>query len=189
MSMILGIAGEYCAGKSTVCGILAEKGFLEIDVDSLGHKARDAMSEKVMQSFGTLDRKEIGEIVFSSAEQLKKLESIVHPWMIAEVERQVNDIRTGGRNGVVNAALLYPMGLHRFCDTVIWVKAPVLIRFLRANRRDSAGLVPFIRRIRSQKKLYPQKDQKVVDIVNIVNAGNRARLERRVSEVLNNLQR
>ncbi len=187
MSIIIGVAGEYCAGKSTVGQILIEKGFEEIDVDSLGHAAREAMSETVLNTFGTLDRRELGRIVFSHPEELKKLESILHPWMIRETEKQVEKIRAGNGNGVVNAALLYPMGLFRLCDTVFWVKAPVWKRFFRARQRDGLDLPGFIRRIRSQKKVYPQKDQEVVDIIDIVNAGNRKRLERRVSEELNSL--
>ena len=184
MSRIVGIAGLYCAGKSLAARILREKGYEEIDVDALGHLAREHKAGEIMEQFGTTDRMELGRLVFADPEKLKCLEDIVHPWMIDEVSRRVESIRREGRNGVVNAALLFPMGLHRFCDKVLWITAALPLRLLRARQRDSMSLTGFFRRVRSQNKLYPQKVAENVDISRVANNGNRRRFERRILDQL-----
>lgn len=184
MSRIVGVAGFYCAGKSLAAAILRDKGYEEIDVDNLGHTAREIKAREVFAAFGTTDRKKLAEIVFADAERLKYLEAIVHPWMIDEVRRRVETLRKEGKNGVVNAALLYPLGLHNLCDKVLWVTAYLPVRFLRARRRDSVSLWEFFQRVCSQQKLYPQKNGKNVDICNVANNGKRRGFERRILELL-----
>ncbi|WP_319415088.1 dephospho-CoA kinase [Marispirochaeta aestuarii] len=184
MSRIVGVAGLYCAGKSLAAEILRSRGYEEIDVDSLGHYARERMAREVEEAFGTTDRRELGRIVFSDAEQLRRLEAIVHPWMKDEVGRRVDSLRREGKDGVINAALLFPMGLHSFCDKVLWITASLPVRFLRARRRDSLTPCGFVRRLRSQRKLYPQKVGENVDISRVANNGNRRRFERRILDLL-----
>ncbi|WP_319562443.1 dephospho-CoA kinase [Marispirochaeta sp.] len=184
MSRIVGVAGLYCAGKSLAAEILRERGYEEIDVDVLGHAAREVKALEVLAAFGTTDRKELAEIVFADPEKRESLEAIVHPWMIDEVRRRVESLKQEGKNGVVNAALLFPMGLHTLCDKVLWVTAFLPLRFVRARRRDSVSLWGFFRRVCSQRKLYPQNFDGNVDICSVANNGKRRRFERRILELL-----
>ena len=186
MSRVIGIAGTYCSGKSTASGILRDNGFIEIDVDGLGHAARDAMSGQIQQAFGTVDRGELAKIVFGNPGELARLEAMVHPWMVGEVKKRISDARLKDLDCVINAALLFPMGLSGLCDRVFWITAPFLRRYLRARKRDKAGIIHFLKRVAAQKKLYPQQDQEDVDIITIVNTGNRKRLASRLSECLRN---
>lgn len=178
MSLILGLAGPYCAGKSSAAEILTTWGYEEIDVDALGHSAREVRRAEVLRRFGTVDRRELGSIVFSDPRALQDLEEILHPWMRSEAERRVKAVVERNGLGLVNAALLFPMGLQAVCDAVLWIDAPPLLRFFRARKRDGTGIKQFIERMHAQRKLYPQKDREDVDIITIVNLGSRRRLEK-----------
>ena len=67
--IIVGVAGGYCAGKNVIVGILKERGYLEIDVDKLGHEELEKSKEKIIATFSTvildknglIDRKKLGK--------------------------------------------------------------------------------------------------------------------------------
>lgn len=61
------------------------------------------------------------------------------------------------RGLVINAALLYKTpSLLRQCQKIIYVDAPLLVRFWRIRRRDRLPLLQIIRRIKSQKGLFKE---------------------------------
>ncbi len=144
---VVGLAGKYCAGKNRICAIFEEAGFRPIDVDRLGHEAlevpdvrariADAFGSAVFLPDGKVDRKALGALVFSDPAKLSALESIVHPWM---TERTRELIGRYGDKVIVNAAILHRMGLHAYCDAVVWVEA----RSARGSGAACAGTVfPF----------------------------------------------
>jgi dephospho-CoA kinase len=85
----LGLTGGIGAGKSTVARILAEEGCLVCDSDALAREALNHPSiraeilswwgDRVRAPDGAIDRAKLGEVVFSSLGDRKRLESLVHP--------------------------------------------------------------------------------------------------------------
>jgi dephospho-CoA kinase len=130
----------------------------------------------VLARFGTVDRKELGRVVFSDPAALGALEAITHPWLAAEIRSQV--ARAPG-DVVINAALLHKQGLFRLCQVVVWVQAPLVTRILRARTRDGWTWSRILRRIWAQRKLGPQVFPRDVDILRVDNAGSleRARMK------------
>jgi len=51
-SVVLGVAGGYCAGKDTVVRILEEAGYPSIDVDAVGHRVLRERGDAVAEAFG-----------------------------------------------------------------------------------------------------------------------------------------
>lgn len=196
--MVAGVTGKYCSGKSTLSAILTDEyEFLEIDVDKLGHRALEAKSDEITAAFGTdvaagpgvsasqsgrIDRRKLGDIVFSDPHALKRLESIVHPVMRAEVVRFLDSHQ--GKDIVINAAVLFTMRLEELCDLVIVVDAPLIARVRRARRRDSLSIGQVFRRFAGQRKMRLQSAADGVDIYTVYNDGDRAALVRRVSVIL-----
>jgi dephospho-CoA kinase len=186
---ILGIAGRYCAGKDAVVRILAGRGFRTIDVDAVGHevlqeqrdKVREAFGDGVMASDGSVDRRALGARVFRDPTDLSRLESIVHPPMVEKVRALIS--RTGG-NLLINAAVLHRMGLHALCDAVLWVMAPLPIRFFRAMKRDRLTPRRAWERIAAQCGLRPQCNGPQVDTYIVNNRGSMRMLERAVERIL-----
>ena len=116
---VLGITGGVGSGKSEVLNYLREAyGAVVCQMDETAkrlqekgtgcfRKIAEAFGPEIIGADGELDRKKLGARVFSDPEQLRLLNSIVHP----EVLRSVSaDIRKHTEEGtplyVVEAALL-----------------------------------------------------------------------------------
>lgn len=188
--MILGVSGRYCAGKNQVVRLLTDRGYREIDVDAVGHEVLDdckdqlvgVFSQDILDEHGGIDRRVLGEIVFGNPDKRVALESVVHPVMrdrIAEITRS-----SPKQKIVINAALLFPMKLDRLCDSVLWVTAPWVTRYLRALRRDQLGAISTARRLLSQAHLDPQFSSSNVDIHTVDNSGTRSDLAAELSRIL-----
>ena len=78
---------------------------------------------------------------------------------------------------MINAALLFPAGMHRLCSKVIWIYAPLCTRIRRAHRRDRLSYGQILKRIWSQRKLSPQPWLQDVDIESIGNPDSSDLLE------------
>ncbi len=128
---VLGITGGIGSGKSTVSGILRDKGVLVLDADEIsrkvtepGGKAIPAIAEefgpKAIGAGGVMNRKAVSQIVFSDKKKLDVLSSIVHRFVFEEMEEQVRKEKEKGTKCVV---LDVPIPVTRFTDMCnqIWV--------------------------------------------------------------------
>lgn len=193
MNRIIGVAGKICSGKSELTAILRACGFQEIDVDAVGHTVLQeqrsaierAFGSAVIASDGTVNRQALGRIVFADDGALQTLEQIVHPRMVETVQSKIHSMPSDQRV-VINAALLFHMGLHTLCDHAVVVRAWAPVRFLRAWRRDRNGLRGTIARFRRQRSLSLSAER--VDISIVGNSTTRSALQRRVDRLLRNLQ-
>jgi len=77
------------------------------------------------------------------------------------------------------------MGLDRLCDIVIWVKAPILTRYLRAKKRDGLAFGQVLQRIWRQNAIHPQGLSTQVDIYKVNNAGRLEETAQKVHQYLN----
>jgi dephospho-CoA kinase len=146
----LGLTGGIGAGKSTVARILAEEGCLVCDSDALAREALNHPSiraeilswwgDRVRAPDGAIDRAKLGELVFSSPDERKRLESLVHPWIERHREQLFASPPPGTRALVIDAPLLLEAGLGTVCHRVIFVDSPLELRLerVRANRGWSA---------------------------------------------------
>lgn len=196
--IVIGVTGKYCAGKSTVSEILAEHGYLQIDVDRIGHEALQSERDRVVEAFGpqicapdgSIDRKALGRIVFGDARKLRQLESIIHPAMVDRTAHVVRQVREAGESNpsvpgaVINAAVLFRMKLDSLCDLVISVHAPFLSTWRRARERDGASIVEVIRRLRAQRDVEPQCSRSDADIHRVENDGDREKLRARLTRLV-----
>jgi len=80
-----------------------------------------------MADDGGLDRARLGALVFADPAERARLERILHPRMVAEVERRLDEWRRGGGAAVavIDAAILFELGLDRLCAETVTVEAAV----------------------------------------------------------------
>jgi dephospho-CoA kinase len=76
------------------------------------------------------------------------------------------------------------MGLDRLCGAVLCVRAPWWVRLERARRRDGLSLLQGLRRIASQRGIYPKLPGPGVDIYYVDNSGDETALRERVLRLL-----
>ncbi|HOT91303.1 MAG TPA: dephospho-CoA kinase [Anaerolineae bacterium] len=155
----IGLTGNIATGKSVVGRMLAELGAERIDADQVAHAviAPDgaayaavvaAFGPDILASDGTIDRRKLGDIVFSDPEALARLEQLTHPAIIAIIEARIAASRAPAV--VVEAIKLLESGIADDYDA-IWVttcpEAEQLTRLMRSRglTRESA-----LRRIHAQ---------------------------------------
>ncbi len=128
---IIGLTGNIATGKSTVAHMLQDVGAYLIDADKLAHDLMRAGSpayEGVVARFGAtilapsgeIDRRKLGAIVFADQGALRDLEAIVHPIVVAESLRLLEQAAPLYEVAVVEAIKLLEANMHRYCDA-IWV--------------------------------------------------------------------
>jgi dephospho-CoA kinase len=195
--LLVGLTGNIAAGKSTVTQFLSERGATIIDADILARRAVErgtAAYDKIVQHWGSavlapdglLDRAALRKAVFHDAEQLEKLNEIVHP----EVERQraalVAEAKKRGDHIVIcDIPLLFERHLVDRFDRVILVDAPRDLRLERLVQERQIPEADAMAMIAAQMPadLKRARADHVID-----NDGTLGKLETRVREVWSSLQ-
>jgi len=148
----IGLTGNIATGKSTVGRMLASLGAELIDADKVAHAVMapagsayagvvEAFGPDVVGDAGEIDRRALGRIVFAEPEALKRLEALVHPAVIAEVNQRI--ARSAAPAVVVEAIKLLESGMADSYDA-IWVttcsEETQLVRLMgtRGLSRDDA---------------------------------------------------
>ncbi len=158
--MIIGITGGSGSGKSTVVKYLADEGFFVIDADKVARdivKAGEPANEQIKNHFGkevffddgSLNRKKLGQIVFSDKNELEVLNSITHKYILDRIKNQIEQNKD--KDIIIDAALLKKGGLDRLCDVSILITADKDIRIKRLVKRDSIDENAAKMRISSQQ--------------------------------------
>jgi dephospho-CoA kinase len=144
----VGLTGGIACGKSTVAAMMRELGCAVLEADKIAHELMapgQPAYEEIVRDFGerilaadkTIDRRQLGEIVFRDAKQLRRLNQIVHPRVIQEQDRRLAEWAAGNavRVAVVEAALLIEAGYHRKLDrlAVVWCRPEQQRERLRAR--------------------------------------------------------
>ena len=147
---MIGLLGGVASGKSFVARAFAELGAGVLDADRAGHAvletaavkaaARGRWGDAIFDGSGEIDRKRLAEIVFApppaGPPQREYLERITHPEIGRLLMRQADEMEASGcRAAVLDAPLLLEAGWDQFCDTLVFVDAPRLLRLARARKR------------------------------------------------------
>lgn len=195
----VGLTGSIAVGKSFVASVFTELGCHVLDADQT---ARDVVmpgtpglsavveefGEEVLSADGTLDRKELGTIVFADEQKRRRLNHILHPFIIARQDEILNEWEREDAQGIgiVDAALMIESGGYRRFDKLIVVHCRPEVQLERLMLRDKLSRDEAQRRIDSQ---MPQAEkQKFADyLIDTTDGFEPARA--RTVEVYNNLIR
>ncbi|MBE7019764.1 MAG: dephospho-CoA kinase [Ruminococcaceae bacterium] len=162
--MIIGVYGRIGSGKTTFCNYLRTKGFYVINGDKISREILmpgkiglsqviDAFGHEYLNADGTLNRKKLGEYVFSHPEALKRLNAITHPLITAEVKEQID--AHSRQHIVIEGAVLYATDIVKFCDKTVVTKSDATLKRIMA--RDFLTEEEALSRINAQE-IYEQAD-------------------------------
>jgi dephospho-CoA kinase len=149
----VGVAGPAGSGKSTLAARLGERGFPVLDADAIAHElyaAGTELARAIVEAFGPrvraadggIDRRALGDEVFGRPARLAALNAIVHPGLVAEIERRLAALEaSGAAAAIVDAALLLQWDAALAIDLLVGVTArrDERARRLVANGLDSAA--------------------------------------------------
>lgn len=166
----VGLTGSIAVGKSFVLSVFRELGCHVLDADKTARevvepgtvglrKIVEHFGEEVLQDDGSLDRKALGSIVFADNNKRELLNSIVHPLVIGEQDRWLNEREAEDPDGIaiIDAALMIEAGSYKRFDALIVVWCEPAIQLKRLQLRDGLAEEDALRRISSQ---MPQDEKK-----------------------------
>ena len=174
---IIGVTGGTGGGKTTITEKMKGYGAEVCDADVVARKVvapgKPALAEIAAEwnvvSGGGLDRKALAKIVFSDANELHKLNGIVHKYVIDEIKSQMENCRD--EIFVIDAIALFESGLSDICDVTVAVIADFNIRCDRIMARDVLSREEAIMRINAQMsdEFYIERADFVINSSNGVN--------------------
>lgn len=152
---IIGITGKSGSGKSTLTKLLSERWKCNsVNIDKIGHKATSneeiskklckVFGNKVLDDDGNIDRKKLGNIVFSSKEKMDILTDITWGYM----QEVLDDIlkKETGEIIILEWALLPISKYWKKCDVKILIKANDKERKEKVMQRDHISEEYFLKR-------------------------------------------
>ena len=168
--MILGVTGLTGAGKGFLSGRIAERhpNAFVIDCDKVYHGLINPGSpcwtsiceyfdvNVILNKDGTINRKVLGQIVFSDSQKLTNLTAITHSHIFDAIESILEFC--GDRLYIIDSPLLFESGLCDLCDQILIAEASAEIRLQRIMKRDNITQEYAERRMNSQKYEYPEGD-------------------------------
>ena len=131
----VGLTGGIGSGKSAVSALIASYGAVVLDADLMAREVVDvgtpglaavveAFGPEVLRQDGSLDRPLLGQRVFGDAEQLARLNAIVHPRVGERYAQLVAEAEASGAAiAVHDVPLLVENGLAGSYDAVVVVAA------------------------------------------------------------------
>ena len=180
----VGLTGGIASGKSTVAQVFRELGAHVLDADRIAREVvppgspalariARAFGGGMLRPDGTLDRAALGSVVFADEGKRRVLEGILHPLILDEIDRRIDDLERGDPQGVVvvEAALIFELGRQDEYDTLVVVWADERQQLHRMTQRDNLSLEEALRRLAAQMPLA-EKRRRAPFVVD--NSGDRA---------------
>jgi dephospho-CoA kinase len=194
--LVVGLTGGMASGKSIVSRTLKELGLPIIDADLIARemvKPGKIGYREIIDHFGkgilnpdeTINRRRLARIIFSDSKEREKLNSILHPRIIREIKKRIEDFEKKGEKMVmVDAALLIEAGQLSLVDKLIVVTVSPKIQIKRLAERDHLTEKEAKERISTQMPLFEK--MKLADYV-IDNSGSVRKTIKRTKEVYDQL--
>lgn len=192
--MNIGITGSIACGKSTVSNYLIAKGYTIIDADKLGHVAltSDDVKRKLAEKFSDeilenneISREKLGKLVFGNDDNLKILNSIIHP-KIKELILKLQEEHRDEDLVFLDIALLYEANFVDLVEKVAVVYVDEDVQLERLMTRNSLSKEEAVNRIESQ--MSPREKASLGDFV-INNSYSKEDTFQQIDEILEKLKR
>jgi len=145
-AMILrtGLTGGIGSGKSTIARMFASLGCITVDADQIVarlYQPGEAGHEALVRTYGSgillpdgaIDRRKLADVAFASDEAAKALNALIHPLVIAEEARLMEDVREG--IVMIEATLLIEAGGKDRYDRIVIVDVDPETQLARAVAR------------------------------------------------------
>ncbi len=192
---VIGLTGGVGSGKTFIAVYAHDKyGVPIILADEVGHLALrpsnktyamvvETFGEDVLATDGTIDRKKLGNLVFSDALKLETLNHIVHPFIEAYIKDKIAQLKAEAKTKYIllEAAILLESNLVSLCDEIWFVKAGEAIR--RERLKSSRGYTDQKIDDIIKAQLSEEEMERCVDQI-IVNNGNLQEIDKQLEILL-----
>lgn len=155
---LIGITGSIGCGKTTIAGLVKELGYVVFDADKwcrcLYNKSD--FIEIIKKNFplvfddNVFNKRKLRNYVFNNNSELKKLESIIHPFL---KNKLLSVIRKNAKKDnllFVEVALLFEMGWDKYCSSIIVADVDYETQKYRVMKRDNISASDFEKIVKVQ---------------------------------------
>lgn len=208
---IIGLTGGIGSGKSTVTDYLISRGFHVLDADQIAREIvlpgsdmliqlAAAFGDDIILEDGSLNRRKLGEIIFSDSEKKKTLDSMMHTEILKLIHERILQYREEAeydavvasdpeqilKNKVIfiDAPLLFETGLDERVGEVWVIDVDDETRIRRIMERDGLNREDILKRISTQME-RSEKNRRA-DII-LDNTGDQEALFRQIDRLLQKL--
>ena len=145
---VIGLTGGIGCGKSEAAQYLKTLGAAHVDADEISRaltqpggaalpEIRRVFGEAAFNEDGSLDRANLGKLVFGNEPARRALEGIIHPLVQREMLARMD---AAGQEGaavvILDVPLLFETGMERYCDEVWCAYVPKAIQLARLMKRS-----------------------------------------------------
>lgn len=127
----IGLTGNIASGKTTVAKVWQKMGAKVIDVDELAHdlyRPKTKIWQQIVKAFGkellkddnTINRVALGAIVFADKKKLAKLNRIMYPAIVKELEKQLAAAKS--KVVIADMAVLFEAKVEKLFDKIVVVR-------------------------------------------------------------------
>ncbi|MBB6691204.1 dephospho-CoA kinase [Cohnella xylanilytica] len=168
--MNIGLTGGIATGKSTVSQMLERRGAALVDADRIAREVvepgqaplrqiAERFGQAVLNEDGTLNRRKLGQIVFSDEAERKALEAITHPAIRALMRERMERLEAErpDRLVVVDVPLLFESKLQSLFEQVLVVYVPRSVQLTRLMERDGLAEEEARKRLDAQMDIEDKK--------------------------------
>ncbi len=159
---IIGLTGGIGSGKSTVSEYLASKGIKIVDADKISHEMMEngsslleelaiAFGDEIINTDGSLNRRELARLAFATEEGKNLLNRITHKEISKRVDRQIAELKKSNERIIFfDAPLLFEAGMDSKTGETWLVHVDEATRISRVRDRDGLSEEEILARIKAQ---------------------------------------
>jgi len=174
MALVVGLTGGIGCGKSSACRIFTELGIDVVDTDQIAHQLtqsngraipaiRGLFGDGYITAEGALDRNKMRQLVFTDNSWRIKLEKLLHPLILEETKRQIQQCKSS--YVVVAVPLLFETGdYNQLIQRVLVIDCDESLQVVRTMARSHLT-VEEVRAIMATQIDRQQRLKKADDVI------------------------
>lgn len=195
MTKIIGITGGIASGKSTVVAEIRKHGYQVIDADQVVHELQakggklyqalcNWLGTDILQENGELDRKKLGQLIFSSKDMLEKSSRLQNGIIREELARRRDELAKTQKVFFMDIPLLIEHDYMEWFDDIWLVHLDEKTQLERLVMRDHFSKEEAKKRMASQMSTEAKKPyaDKLLD-----NSGDLTELKAQINQLLQEL--
>ena len=164
---VVAITGSIATGKSTISALVSQEGYKVIDLDRISHqvlkkntigyqKVVDAFSSDILDENGEINRKLLGQIIFSDKDKKQTLEAITHPLILKKMDSEIK--KCSDSLIFCDVPLLFENGLEKDFDYILLAYSDQKTQLKRLIERDGIDEDYANKKINSQINIDKKRD-------------------------------
>lgn len=198
MTYVLALTGGIATGKSTADQFFEKKNIPIVDCDKIAHdlmEPKNASWQAIKDNFGgeylnddqTINRKKLGQLVFSDKSALNKLNQLTHPLIFDKTIQKIESYQNEDMV-ILDAPVYFESGWDKknIADGILVITLPETVQIDRLKQRNNLTDEEARMRIKSQIPL--DKKTQLADFV-IENTGTIKELESKLEQLLNKIKK